>query len=189
MKLAWDDYMKHCHQQSPSQHDHSQEIHHLEAENWELPPAFYVKINVDAAFRQNKGVVTSVAQDSEGNFLCCITYCFTDTSTLKAEVRAYNLGVYLATSLNLEKVIVEGDAESVSTAINGTINQVPANIKMKIIRAKESYREFQNLVFKSVPRSANEIAHVLCQYANAENVTRSWYTHDPHHCILHFLMI
>lgn len=91
--------------------------------------------------------------------------------------------------LYLEKVIVEGDAKSVSTAINGPMNQAPANIKMEILKAKESCSEFENIVFKSVPRSANEITHVLCQYANEENVTRSWSTHDPPLCILPFLMI
>lgn len=83
------------------------------------------------------GVIAAVAQDSEGRFLGCTTYFFSDTSALKAEVRAYNFGINLARQLYLEKIIMEGDAENVSTAINEPINQVPANVKMKIMRAKK----------------------------------------------------
>ncbi|XP_026384091.1 uncharacterized protein LOC113279629 [Papaver somniferum] len=188
MRLSWEDFKRHHSQQFSAQQEELQDTP-LMSEIWQSPPFPFVKINVDAAFRLNVGAAAAVAQDSEGRFLGGITYCFSDISPLKTEVRAFNLGISLTQQLNLEKVIVEGDAEGVASAINGPIDQVPANIKMEIMRAKESCFEFQSIVFKSVPRSTNQIAHILCKYAKDENVTRSWYTHDPPQCILPLLMI
>lgn len=138
-----------------------------------------MKINVDAAFVPNKGAAGAVAQDHRGNFLGCETTTFDATSSLLAESIAFNLGVSLAKNLALPRVIIEGDAKGVSTAILGDTQNIPWSIRSVVLKIRNESSSFTDIKFQHVPKSANYLAHALCQFAMHDDVI--WISMGYHH--------
>ncbi|RZC71148.1 hypothetical protein C5167_034351 [Papaver somniferum] len=87
---------------------------------------------MDADFVPNKGTAGAIAQDHMGYFLGCETITFDATPPLLAESIACRLGVKLVKSLSLTKVVFEGDAKNVTTAILGQSRDIPWSISTRL---------------------------------------------------------
>ncbi|XP_026378146.1 uncharacterized protein LOC113272538 [Papaver somniferum] len=150
---------------------------------WIPPEPHYVKINVDAAFIPNNGAAGDVAQYHNGNFLECATITFDATSPLLAEKIACKLGVEAGIKFGFNKVVIEGDASNVTDAVLGASRDIPWSIRSVILKVKDAIPYFVYIKFQCVPKSANYLAHELCQYAMHENVNNWWNGSSPPPCI------
>ncbi|XP_026430018.1 uncharacterized protein LOC113326519 [Papaver somniferum] len=54
------------------------------ANKWQAPPPYHIKINVDAAYLDGKGAATAVAIDSSGRHLGSEAFCFDSFSSMVA---------------------------------------------------------------------------------------------------------
>ncbi|XP_026419822.1 uncharacterized protein LOC113315786 [Papaver somniferum] len=79
-------------------------------QTWLPPEHPFIKINVDATFIPNNGAAGVVDRDYEGRFLGCVAITFMETSPLLEESVACRLGVELGKYMNIDRIIIEGDA-------------------------------------------------------------------------------
>ncbi|XP_026378797.1 uncharacterized protein LOC113273263 [Papaver somniferum] len=151
---------------------------------WELPPPLFMKINVDAAYNNGKGVVAAVAVDSFGNHLGCGALCFNTFSATVAEAKAYVFGIQLAKRLQLSRLIVEGDASEIPKAVTGNTNEIPWSLRSTVLSILDRIKDFSEIRFVAIPRDANSIAHDLVQYAISNFINKWWYHDEPPNCIM-----
>ncbi|XP_026399608.1 uncharacterized protein LOC113295492 [Papaver somniferum] len=155
---------------------------------WNPPPPFYIKINVDAAYNNGRGAASAVARDSYGLHLGSGAFCFDSFSSTVAEAKAYGLGLQLARRLQFSKIIVEGDAEEIPKAIIGNMNDIPWNIRSTVLSIHDRVKDFSEVSFLVVPRDANSIAHDLVQFAISNFLNRWWVYDVPPNCIMQRLI-
>ncbi|XP_026378256.1 uncharacterized protein LOC113272664 [Papaver somniferum] len=153
---------------------------------WGLPQPFYIKINVDAAYNNGKGVVV-VARDSSGNQLGSGAICFDSFSSTVADAKAYAFGIQLARRLHITKIIVEGDAADIPKAIIGNMNKIQWSIRSTVLSIQDRVKEFNEVSFTAVPRDANHIAHDLVQFAISNFINRWWVHDESPNCIMQHL--
>ncbi|XP_026459709.1 uncharacterized protein LOC113360415 [Papaver somniferum] len=118
--------------------------------HWIPPEKSYIKINIDAEFNPNQGVVGAIAQDHMSIFLGCETITFDETSPLMAESFAYGLGVSMARRLSLSRVIIEGDAKNVTTTVLG--DSIPWSIRLVILDICSKAISFENIKFQIIQK-------------------------------------
>ncbi|KAI3949405.1 hypothetical protein MKW92_016224 [Papaver armeniacum] len=153
--------------------------------NWEPPPMFYIKINVDSSYNNGRGAAAVIARDSSGIYLGSGAFCFDAFSSTVAESKAYGLGIQLARRLQVAKIIVEGDAEEIPKDIIGNSNDIPWSIRSTILSIQDRVKDFSEVSFKVVPRDANSIAHDLVKFAISNFINRWWVHHDDlPYCIM-----
>ncbi|XP_026435517.1 uncharacterized protein LOC113333220 [Papaver somniferum] len=152
--------------------------------HWSPPSNPYVKINVDATFIPNNGAAGAIARDHNGMFLGCDTYTFDSTSSLLAESLACKLGMELGLRFGFKEIIIEGDAANVTSVVLGEVSQIPWSIRSTILEIRSLISSFFNVIFVSVPKKANSLAHILCQHAMHDNVNMWWNADSPPLCIL-----
>ncbi|XP_026447463.1 uncharacterized protein LOC113347985 [Papaver somniferum] len=112
----------------------------------------YVKINVDAAFVPNNAAAGAIAHDHNGRFVGCETKTFEATSSLLAEAVGCRLGMELGKKFGFKKIIIEGDATNITSAILGEVANIPWSIRYVILEIRDSVALFDDVKFLSVPK-------------------------------------
>ncbi|XP_026432279.1 uncharacterized protein LOC113329640 [Papaver somniferum] len=115
--------------------------------------------------KSNGNSTGAVARDVNGRFLGCAFITFMETSPLLAKSVACRLGMELGKDLNYDKVIIEGDALNITTAVNGDVQEIPWSIRSEIFKIKDLASLFTVVNFQHVRKSANSMAHDPCQFA------------------------
>ena len=78
--------------------------------SWSPPLSSRIKLNFDAAIREEKTTIAMVSRDSMGNILKAWSDQFPSNSPLVAEAREAWSAIRLATSEGYENIMLEGDA-------------------------------------------------------------------------------
>ncbi|XP_026443783.1 uncharacterized protein LOC113343906 [Papaver somniferum] len=154
----------------------------------ECPPPLVIKVNVDAAFKNGKGGVVSVAKDSFGHHIGCGSICFGTPSSTVAEAKAYSFGLQLASKLQVTKIIVEGDATDIPNSIAGSTDSIPWCIRSIIPSIRDRVKALCEVSFTAFPRDANSILHNLAQSAISNFAKRWWVHNEPPNCIMQRLI-
>ncbi|XP_026378604.1 uncharacterized protein LOC113273050 [Papaver somniferum] len=92
---------------------------------WNPPQELYVKINVDAAWKDDFYACAAIIRDSYGIDIGASTRLGNSDTVHYAEVDGFLLATELALKLNQNKVIVEGDSQVVVNNFNGTSRTSP----------------------------------------------------------------
>ncbi|XP_026410798.1 uncharacterized protein LOC113306024 [Papaver somniferum] len=158
-------------------------IHDNIVHTWSPPNQHFIKINVDAAFIPNNGAAGAIAKDCNGRFLVCASRTFYCTSSLLAETIACRLGLELGLRHNFPKFIIEGDASNVIVVVLGESRDIPWSISSEVLRIKDYAGLFDDIKFEHVRKSANHLAHKLCQHVFHDNVNNWWNANYPPLCI------
>ena len=78
--------------------------------SWSPPLSSWIKLNFDAAIREEKTIISVISRDSMGNILKAWSDQFLSNSPLVVEAREVWSVIRLATSEGYENIILEGDA-------------------------------------------------------------------------------
>ncbi|OVA12981.1 hypothetical protein BVC80_1157g19 [Macleaya cordata] len=90
--------------------------------SWTTPPEGFIKINVDGAVGHTGIASSTIVRDHVDHFQGCITHCSVSTLLFEAKAIVFALGVELAATLNIQHCIIEGDAQSIITYIEGDVS-------------------------------------------------------------------
>ena len=133
--------------------------------SWKPPPLGWIKCNFDAAVKLDKVVLAAVCRDSSGSIVVAESHEECPGDPLWAESKATLLAASLAHKEGFDRVVLEGDAQSVikailnpSTTPHWSINAIIEDIRL-ILNSFVCWNAF--FVF----RDSNYIAHSLAQWA------------------------
>ncbi|XP_026451969.1 uncharacterized protein LOC113352358 [Papaver somniferum] len=96
--------------------------------SWKSPSHPYIKINVDATWKN--GVYACAAAVRDCNGICCVagSRVGRTDSVVYAEADSFKLVADLAIWLNVNHIIVEGDSQVLVKSLNGELRKVPWKI-------------------------------------------------------------
>lgn len=80
-----------------------------QVEKWISPPLNWYKINFDTAMKNNYSAQVVVCQNNEGKIICMVSQLSDSCSSNVGETLGAQLASSLATSLKIERFILEGD--------------------------------------------------------------------------------
>ncbi|KAK5777635.1 uncharacterized protein LOC108481412 [Gossypium arboreum] len=130
---------------------------------WRPPNDNRIKVNFDAAFKQNqnKSVSGIIARNKEGEVMAACTYPGRNiVDPTIAEARACLQAATMAENLGFQEVEVEGDALTVIKKL--TLNsEDKSTIRGYIQEIKRKACIFRSIQFSHIPREANRVAHEL----------------------------
>lgn len=86
---------------------------------WITPPKGELKLNFDAAFKEGKTTTTVELRNSDNILLGAWINHFSSDNPFCAEAEAAFQALRIATDLQLDRVIVEGDAQTVILVMQG----------------------------------------------------------------------
>ncbi|KAA3481447.1 Zinc finger, CCHC-type [Gossypium australe] len=130
---------------------------------WSHPPGQEIKINFDGAFdeRSNYSASGVVVKDSSGRVLISSTTIHKGVvSAFVAEAVACSQATQIALDMNKEVTIIEGDSLSVIKKCKNT-TQDKSQIGPFIHDIHRMKLRGRSLKFEYIPRSANNLAHIL----------------------------
>lgn len=136
---------------------------------WAAPPRGEYKLNFDAAFKNNTTYTGVVLKNDCGAILGAWTNRFQSENTFCAEAEAAAQALKIATSLNLEKVTVQGNALNVILDLKGVADKEDwrAKLCIKFGRSVLNSKLFWFLNF--IPGSGNVFAHRLARWASVSD--------------------
>ncbi|XP_050211354.1 uncharacterized protein LOC126661543 [Mercurialis annua] len=144
---------------------------------WKAPPRGWLKVNTDAVVypgRQSFGMGV-VVRDWLGNIIQARSRCsFGSFSPRMAEI----MGVREALSWlkDFDKIIIDSDAMDVVLDVR---NPSCSDSDLLVEDCAELAKQFDNIKFVFVRRSANQAAHVLAQYASSILGLQGWFYNFP----------
>ena len=94
-------------------------------QRWKKPPKDSIKINVDAAFKDDKSSISTVARDWRGEVGVACSKRVYSNLPLQAKVEAIKWPLSLAKSIDVAAMIVESDSKDCVDALAPSGNQVP----------------------------------------------------------------
>ena len=157
---------------------------------WSPPPDGWYKANFDAAtfkedertgigviLRNNKGLV--MASASQNIQLM--------TSMVEMEAMAAIRAIELSSELGFDRVIFEGDCETVVRALTDS-SQPFATYGLLIQDAQTLANRFNGVRFQHVGREGNKVAHNLARYARHITGYYVWMEDVPVHCLNVYLV-
>lgn len=139
--------------------------------SWEVPPANFVKINVDAHITPEREVQFGmVIRDEWGGLrVAGVKKLRVRWKADLAEAGAARWGVWVARQTGFENVILECDATSVVTAINSrSRGAAPVSLLFDDIIAISSH--FSSFLCVNVKRVGNTVAHSVARWATNDNI-------------------
>ena len=152
---------------------------------WKPPPAGFVKINVDAAFKaeSQQGATGVVIRDENGHVLVAKCKWYDSIpNILTVEAYAARDGAVLMNLLNRPKVMLETDSLELQSLWRSKDNN-----RSTILPVLNEVQELMGrcMVFElsHVKREANSVAHDLAKYASISCLERTWLYEIPE-CIL-----
>ena len=128
--------------------------------SWSPPPSNWIKMDVDAAFREEKTTVAVVSRDSMGNTLKAWSDQFLSNNPLVGEARAAWSAMMLAASEGYENIILEGDAWNVIEPICNADVDPHWSIKSLYDDILYFVKYFKNVKFSFVCREGNVFAYL-----------------------------
>ncbi|KAG8483530.1 hypothetical protein CXB51_023272 [Gossypium anomalum] len=136
---------------------------------WKKPPKDFVKINVDAAIFENGAGYGVIIKYANGFVLGgCYGFANKTLDVIWAELETLSMGLKLADSMKIPKLIVESDNETLINTVNkrekdGTILGQCIKKECMIIR------NFDSVLFNWIDRRSNEAADSLSKLAIKNN--------------------
>ena len=131
--------------------------------SWKPPPLGWIKCNFEAAVKLDKVVLAVVCRDSSGSIIATESQEECPGEPLWVESKAALLAASLARKEGFDKVVLEGDAQSVIKAIlnSSTTPHWSINAIIEDIRLILNTFVCWNVSF--VFRDSNSVAHSLAQ--------------------------
>jgi ribonuclease HI len=154
-------------------------------EHW-LPPAEgWTKINTDGAFSKDSetGDRGVVLRDHHGSFISGACHFFSLVSEPEqAELLACRMGLQLAKSLGLRKVVLETDC---ATAVVKMVDkELDRSIHGSIVEEiKGLLQDFEEVRVKHVRRSGNMVAHKLAKFSCIDKSCNRWVVVPPEYIV------
>ncbi|OVA01392.1 Reverse transcriptase zinc-binding domain [Macleaya cordata] len=141
---------------------------------WVPPPRGVKKINVDAAFKDNKFAVAAVARDSMGSFLGCITVIGITDSVETVELHALILGLKFSSRFDNNPCWLEGDSLKVISWVNDSSSKPPWRLENQVFEARSIITNSNTQCVSFVRRSCNSVADLLAHFAFQYSVEDVW---------------
>jgi len=136
-------------------------------EKWILPPLHWYKINFDTAIRASFSCQAAICRDNEGKLIKVATQIQVACSSNKGEALAAQLAVSLASSLHLDRFIIEGDSQIVILALQQPNIVQDWRITDIIQQTLDMFPPDLTWSVRKVNRSANFGAHYVAHWAAA----------------------
>lgn len=131
-----------------------------------MPPIpGYLKLNFDAAYRDGTTITGVILRDSSGDIKGAWVHRFESMNAFCAETEVANQALHIATTLNLSKVIIEGDATTVVMALNGIDDYTDWRVTHLSIDGRSTLSQHCLWQLQYAPRECNRSAHNLAQWA------------------------
>lgn len=147
---------------------------------WSKPPDGWVKVNIDAAFRQGEDhfAIGCVVRDESGHFLRARTNILRSTRQVR-EAEAWSLREALEWmhQWRVNKCIFESDAKLLVDALKQKRGR--SFFDTIVDECNDILRHFENVSVVFVSRSANMVAHLLAQAAYSSTGPREWFDTAP----------
>ncbi|KAL6180988.1 hypothetical protein ACLB2K_047646 [Fragaria x ananassa] len=148
---------------------------------WSLPPSDYVKLNFDGFVFQHNSNATSgfVLRDDSGCPLIVSTRKIGKTNVPIAEAVALRDGLLFARSLNISRVIIEGDSQFIINRIKGTTS-IPWKLNSIVKDIIHIATGFEHISFSHMLREANFVADAVASHRHPQ----SWVFNFPRQLLL-----
>ncbi|XP_059432574.1 uncharacterized protein LOC132165893 [Corylus avellana] len=141
----------------------------VSTENWITPPNLWFKINFDTVIRDSFSCQAAVCRDSKGHIIAMISQISPSCSPNLGEALAARLAVSLASSLRLDRFILEGDSEVVILALRHLDSSPDWSISSVISDILDSIPFASSWEARKVHRSANFSADYLARWVAARS--------------------
>ena len=129
--------------------------------SWIPPPVGWVKLNFDAAIRENKTTVAVVGRDNHGRVVLAWTDILEPGSPLWGEAKAAYAVVNKAVEAGLKRVIIEGDAWNAIDPLKDKKSASEWTIDVILQNILALCNLFDDVSFSFVKREGNSAAHLL----------------------------
>ena len=133
--------------------------------SWTPPPLNWIKLNFDAAIREDKASVAVVAKDQKGKLIGAWTELLEQTEPLLGEAKVAWLAIKKATDKGFKRIILEGDALNVIEPFKNKVVVSHWRIKAVLEEILFLVKYFDNVSFSFIYRDGNVTAHLLAQWA------------------------
>jgi len=159
-------------------------------EKWIRPPPDWHKINFDTAIRDSFSCQAAIIRDHRGQLVKMASQIQPKCSPNKGEALAVQLAVSLATSLGINRFILEGDSQVVILALQQPTIVQDWRITDIIQNTLDIISPDSSWSAQKVNRSANFGAHYVAHWAAARFISGSIPTsslfHSPTHIVSGF---
>ena len=138
-------------------------------QRWKKSPRDSIKINVDAAFKDDKSSIAAVARDWRGEVVFACAKRVYSILPLQAEAEAIKWALSLAKSIDVATIIVESDSKVCVDALAPSGNQVPWSIRGICNEILNLMSLIPGCHVAWIPRGANKAAHSLAKLSFVNN--------------------
>ena len=129
--------------------------------SWIPPPTGWVKLNFDAAIRENKTSVAMVGKDNRGRVVLDWIDILDTGSPLWSEAKAVYAAINKVVEAGLKKVIIEGDAWNVIEPLKDKKSSSDWTIDVILLNILALCSLFDDVSFSFMKREGNSSAHLL----------------------------
>jgi len=148
-------------------------------EKWNRPPLNWYKINFDTAIRDSFSCQTAICRDHDGKLIKMATQIQSTCSPNKGEALAAQLAVSLASSLHLDRFVIEGDSQVVILALQQPTIVQDWRITDIIQQTLDMFPPDSSWSARKINRSANFGAHYVAHWTAARFQSSSIPTPSP----------
>ena len=144
-------------------------------QRWQPPQPHWVKINIDAAIFTdlNSIGVGGVIRDERGQFVKAMCKQKQGTwSPREAEALSFREVLSWMKEHSFTRCVFETDSKLLADACNG--NPGRSYFHSIVGDCVESIKQFEDVLVRFVPRSANEIAHLLARVSRSMSDLKEW---------------
>ena len=150
---------------------------------WKVPPTKFYKINFNGAMfkEEDRAGIGVIVRDSQGLVLASMSQVIPlPLTVVELKTLAAAKALEFASDLNLGKVFLEGDSETVINSLNDNSPSL-APFGLLIQEVKNYANLFQCISFLHVCREGNNVAHNLARHARHVNSFSVWMEDVPSH--------
>ncbi|MBA0805000.1 hypothetical protein Gohar_004546 [Gossypium harknessii] len=155
-------------------------------QSWTPPTDPMLKLNFDTAFHAQSRQSSSgfVVRNAQGQVLGSgmVRNNFV-SDPFMGEMLACLDGLRFATDMGFKNLVVEGDSRSTIVRIT-EMGRDRSAIGVYVEEIKQRARMFDKIIFRSVDRNANRVAHILAKARSTFNEDRFWVEDVPDMAVL-----